>query len=704
MSTLPVTGVESLVAPLKRLRSAVRRHLALRGLARWTTLVVVISLAHLLLDHWLKFALDQRIFMNLAITGVWIWFGWRWIARPATRRLDDAALARLVEQRHGERFDRLSAAMQFAQGAVHSGSPSLIAATVRQAVEVVERFDFLGVLDQRAARRRSFWLVVTGIVIVVGLTLPPWGVMLRTWFARNWLLQDISYQQWTYLTPDGFGADRTRRVAEGAPLTLTVAARGRVPLSARIEWRRADQRGRSQLTRIGRDRFVIDLPPMNDALHFVLVGGDERTSNYTLLPTPRPRVTALRTTVDPPSYVPHGSATYEGETAIEVLSGSSVLVEAELNKPVAGVQLLTPDDVSAAMLGRPTDRQAVARITRPRSGAYAFTLVDEDGFSNPQPLQLLITVAPDPPPEVELDIAHISDVISPEARLPMTVQYRDPLGLETATLVTRVDDGEPIRTTVSSFERGATAFSVDTTIEGAALGLTAGSRFSIHAAATDADPNGPNVGVSNTIAVQVITPDELLERLIRREFDLRREVEQLLAAQRGLGDAVRGVAEQVDGRGPAPEQAEALARRQAWHATRCVRLGQEFQRLLDEMRVNRVATPADQERLTSGVIAPLAHLAEATIPAAEARLRRWSETPEAAGVLSDQDRIVAALQTVLTNLREWEGFRETVKLLEELVADQQDVRDATVEAMEAQLLELLGEVDPSAGPSEGDDR
>ena len=89
---------------------------------------------------------------------------------------------------------------------------------------------------------------------------------------------------------------------------------------------------------------------------------------------------------------------------------------------------------------------------------------------------------------------------------------------------------------------------------------------------------------------------------------MRRELEHVLSAQRGIEDALKPLLEQLAREDAAAllQQFAALARRQDWQAQRCAALALDFERLLRESRASDASRPVDEQRLSGGVIAPLA--------------------------------------------------------------------------------------------------
>ncbi len=55
---------------------------------------------------------------------------------------------------------------------------------------------------------------------------------------------------------------------------------------------------------------------------------------------------------------------------------------------------------------------------------------------------------------------------------------------------------------------------------------------------------------------------------------------------------------------------------------------------------------------------------------------------------------VARMREVLQNMMEWEGYRETVALLESTIAAQSELRTATLDALAHRLDDILGTDEP----------
>ena len=204
--------------------------------------------------------------------------------------------------------------------------------------------------------------------------------------------------------------------------------------------------------------------------------------------------------------------------------------------------------------------------------------------------------------------------------------------------------------------------------------------------------------------LRVVSPDDLLVELARRELGLRQEFERLISAQAAVKDGLeRWLAAVGDGGVADAKQAQrltGLARTQALHANRCLAIARGFEQILAEMRVNRVARPADEQRISERLVSPLGRLAR-DYPASGdllAALREQVAPQLRADANTAQDNILSQMRQILKNMMEWEGYREFVALLESTIAAQTEVRTATLEAVSRQLDDILGGDEPLETP------
>lgn len=710
MSTLPADNLDTLLEasifePLARLRRRCRLYLVIDGVARLFIVMMATSVVQLLLDWWLRLAVDQRSVLNALISVAWAVLLYRHVISALLRSISDQALALAVDRTHPALHDKIAAAVQFARGqtgAPESNSPTLIRAVLEDAGRTAPSVAFEAVLDHRRARRRGVELV--GLVLVTVLAFATMPTLMGAWFQRNWLLRETPWPQNTYITPVGFDQEGRRRMPRGEDVTLSAINRGRVPKSATIRWRDDSGRsGRDPMMRIvGGDRWEAPLGTLTENIRFEIVGGDEHTREYTIVASDRPRVARTAARVIPPEYTHLGPIELEQETVLDLPAGSALEIDATLNMRVQTARFLSDGGVEAPCSLVGPDHARVV-WPQPESGSYAFALTDADGWTNKRPVRYAIRVVPDQPPEASLELPGVGESVTPVADLPLLVVIKDDFGIAEARLLAQRGDGPPYEVALGEFEPGEREFASTVRLPVATLSAAPGDKLRLWVESRDNDPRGPNVERSAIRELRVVSAPDLLAELAARELELRRDFERLISAQRGVGDAAARLLPELPVGEPTPaplaQRLAGLVRRQEAHARSSLAIRRRFERILGEMRVNKVARAGDERRIGQRIVKPLGRLAEDAMPAVAAELSRLRQVSEAEAIGAAPERhaeLLARMRAILANMLEWEGYREAVALLQEIIDSQAEVRAATIESLREQLEEILELEEPPA--------
>lgn len=733
---LPVSHAEhELLGPLARLRARCRLYVVLGASLQLALAVVAVSAVQLVLDRWLRFTVDQRAFINGAATIFWLWVIHRHFVLPLARPLPNDVLARWIDTRHPDLRENIAVAVQLAEtrgGDATVNSPQLVDAVLREACAAARRISFLGVLDHRQAALRGAALLGLCLAVVAAFEVPLVRDVMTTWFARNWLLEEVPWPQRTYIIPvqpEGIESGR-KRLPRGDELEIVARIEGEPSDTANLVWwTDAGRRGEAPMTRRGSQRWEVSLGPLNETIRFRIVGGDERTREYVIEAVERPQLNRIKARITPPEYTGLAPVTLEQQTVLEVLRGAQVEIEAWSSKPLAaalfvgGDGLATPCDLlaadhlvtrlvavsrevplpdrspaSAPATPTPADPLAVGLTT----GSYRFELRDRDGLTDRQPIRFTVKVVPDRPPTIELKTSGVGELVTPIAELPLEVHAHDAYGLRSVTLGLQRGEAEPRILPLPGAEAPEREYRRSVPVMLAPLALEPGVRVRLIAEATDRDPAGPNIGRAPGIDLRVVSIEEFLTELARRETELRREFERLISEQRVYGDAldrVIGGLASTEAQVAAQQQLSALTRRQNAQAARCQNLARQFDQILAEMGVNKVSRAAEERRLSELIIQPLGELAGEIMPAAADRitaLRSGRSAERLARVRDDQAEMLRRMRAILANMLEWEGYREAVALLREIIAAQSELRTDTMNAVGQQLDAILGD-DPAPG-------
>jgi DNA-binding ferritin-like protein len=223
-----------------------------------------------------------------------------------------------------------------------------------------------------------------------------------------------------------------------------------------------------------------------------------------------------------------------------------------------------------------------------------------------------------------------------------------------------------------------------------------GETLTLQVQASDFDDIlGPNVARTPERTLRVVTRDELVAELQRREQEYRLDFERLVDAQEQVRSRLLTTLGQFQKNADAPTVAgelTALERRQ-WNIAASVNVvRQQFEQILSEMRVNRLDTAEERERLGDRIIEPLTQLSRRDLPKAADAVRQWSRetTSERASAVDPlQVALLSRMRAVLENMIQWEGYQEVISMLRDIIRLQQELHDETKKTLEDQASDVF---------------
>ncbi len=709
---------DSVTARLRAVAVRLRGYVLLEGIAYVIGFLFAAALIQFALDYGSR---GMRWSMRAALLGVILamalWILWRRVLSPLRVRVGLPEAASLIERRYPELSSLLLSAVRFSSGdtgSADTNSPSLVAAVVASAGSRVQGLDFNSVLDPRRAQRAAF--VAAGalvLALVAALAMPGFT---HLWFARNVLLQDVDWPRQTHLVVD---LPRRELVgARGDDLTVQATAEGVQPREVEIIFTTASgQRGRETMATVGSEgalRYRYTFKSAQEDFVFHLEGGDDETPVYPARLMERPRVEWSQLRIVPPAYTRLEAFNLgDGERAAQVLHGSEVTFTIETNKPVAQATLMAGNKaVSQAELlakNAPTDglqpddtlRRSVASslghisttIFPTETQTYHFALVDEFGLEDKQPVRFALRVIKDEAPRVRMKLPGVGEMVTPEAILPIELEFADTYGLAGAQLVFQVtrEDAREGSIPLTTFKPYLTTFSTSLTWSVSSEAVTPGDRLTIFARATDFDDiSGPNTAESPPVGIRVVTRDELLAELARREQEFRMDFERLIDAQEQLRSGLLtliGLPKVEGGSEEFSTMITTLERRQRSITGSVNVVRQQIDQVLTEHRINQLASSTVEERLGQGIAEPLGRLASRDLPEAADTIRRWSRDPEGevgATVDPQQVALLSQMRAILANMLQWEGYQEAVNMLRDILRLQKELRTETQDAARQQ--------------------
>ncbi len=698
VTSQPVTEFKSRVMPrLARIGRRIKMYAIADGLAWLGVIAAGCFVVQLALDWWLRLRVDLRAALLACVVAVIAWTLWRRVLRPLAARFGIEDVAAVIERRNPQIQTRLISAVEFSTGRARpddNNSAGLIGRMLNQATSSADAWPMEAVLDHGRARRGAavFCVVLAAFVLLARFAPAAMGV----WFERNILLGDATWQQNTYLTvlndDDG---DGIIHAPLGDDLVLRVGYTGvrPDPVDVRFEFSSGHIEEHA-MTAVGQDQFRHTLSQLTEPLTLRVWGGDARNDPVVVELVERPRVTAAEITVVPPAYTGEPSYQLRDErTLIEVLPGSEVALAFSPSQNLTSVVLHSGESTVGPVSYDGT--RFVARFQPQIDANYWFELTDELGLKNTNPRQFLVRLQVDQPPAVRLDVPDARSLITTQAVLRAEVEVKDRFGLARAELRARVG-GEDDQI-VGSFEvsRGSKQLTSSRDIGVASLGVTEGGTLVVLARAEDLnDVTGPGVGKSAELAYRVVSVEELLSELARREQEFYQEFNQLVEMQEKIRSDIltcdrlfrNGAA------GATQRRLQPLGRRQRQIAAQVGHVRGQFQSIFAELRLNQLASDAARARLIDGIVEPLDNLTTRTLAAMVDALIALHGAPDA-DRFADLDRrqadALAEMEAIQANMAKWEGFHESVSLLQMIIKLQKELQKETSGTVEEQFDELF---------------
>ena len=666
-----------------------RRYVLVEGVAWVLGFAFLSSFVQLIIDfsvRGLRWSMRAAILAAvLSVGGILLW---RRVLQPSRLRIGIAEAARFVERRYPELSAVLISAVRFSRGQVGAedvNSPSLQASVIHRAAEQTRDLDFNVVLDPRRARWSG--VVIAGILVLgTGIAVTARDTT-ALWFARSVLLQNVPWPKRTRLVVDLRDGELVG--ARGDDLVIQARAEGVQPRTVEIIYETTSgKRGRETMVTVGSHaahRYRYTVKNAQEDFEFRLEGGDDRTPLFKARLLERPRIDWSSMRVVPPAYARIDPFTLGAdERTAEILPGSTATISITTNKPVTRATLMAGSRIVAEAASE--GEHYVVTIAPTQSHTYHFALVDEVGLENRKPVSFSLRIIDDEPPHVRLKLPGVGDMITPEAVVPIELEFADTYGLAGVELVYRVSNDEERTGSIalSGFQPHSTTFSTSVNWKVNVEAVQPGHRITLVALASDFDPTtDKGTARSPEVSLRVVTHDELLAEIARREQEYRMDFERLVDGQEQLRGRLLTVAARFADRNAPQELSATLAplerrQRNLGRSVNVVR--QQFEQILTELSINQLDTAATRERLAGGIIGPLTRLAKRELVTAADLLRQWARdaSPErAAGIDPQQVTILAEMRSVLARMLQWEGYHEVVDLLRDIIRLQGELNAET---------------------------
>ena len=396
-------------------------------------------------------------------------------------------------------------------------------------------------------------------------------------------------------------------------------------------------------------------------------------------------------------------------------------------------------------------------IPVPANVQLRFAIHDTDDIISRDPALLTINGVVDQPPVIETVLRGIGTEVTRIARIPVAGLIRDDYGVadvhfefQVLEAGQRVDDLPGTwqkRPLVLGPQDAPLEFSLVTAADDvprdAALKTpenqkavwfdlrqlnpepTVGQKLVLSIVATDADDkNGPHSTRSSPHYVfSIVSNEDLQFALMQKELNLRRRFEQVISeVERTQQDVARhrGQVEQRKKQADysATEIEEAVKQIDVAVANCAERsineiskshnetsaIAQEFIEIREELINNGVHTPQALERIDAGILSPLHRINAEDYTGVETALRAFARTNRASAdpsaemdaALDGLRSLLARMKLVLKEMQRLETFQEALKLLRQIIGDEEKLLEKTKEERKRDLIKKLNGLPPGS--------
>jgi hypothetical protein len=732
---------------LRAFRTQIRAYITVEGLAWAGLAVVVLAFLSLGIDYYQRLELYSRVIalaIGLGALGAVLHVA---LLTRLRRPMDDERLAQTVEDRFPELRSRVISALQFApllEGAGRTRSEQSVALMTAVSRDAAASLDPLP-LGRTIDRSRTAWALCAAAVAwaaLVGVAAAKPGMM-SLWARRNLLL---SRAEWPVRTT--LDVEYPAVLPKGDALRVSVVAGGEIPKRVTIAYRFEESRrsGEDEMVRKGKvseNRFVARFKNVTEPLRFKVYGGDNETDWFEVALVDRPNIEQLNFWAVYPSYTGKPPQRLKAsESFLEVLPGTTLRVGVIPTKTLVSAMLEADTGQRPVTMLKATPKQAegpvdwtmldfwwkesqVAKMTADaaeegRTWQFwvgSFPIVDDcslavkvrdtDTLENRPPTRVTVRVIPDKAPLVAVKTKGIGEMIVAGATIPLEIKVSDDFGVAGMRLWNSfaIGDTEPVESVEPiigpAYDKRARRLDHTMKWDISPLGLQRGGVFRFRVEATDFKEVDPkNLGKSEEISLRVVTRNELLAELARRQLEQRQDFERNRDRMRDeVGIVLRACALTMRDKGKLEDDQRsrlAAVEETTRHAAQEVRVVAEvIAQIRLEMINNKVGESDELRRLGEGVAIPARMIAEQLMPELADGIRKLDGATAATlkkelpALSKKSDTILEEMEVVLANMKMIETFNRIVQQIQSLREAQEGLL-TDIEKEEKLLLELIG--------------
>jgi hypothetical protein len=445
-----------------------------------------------------------------------------------------------------------------------------------------------------------------------------------------------------------------------------------------------------------------------------------------------PKVVGLTIEVQPPAYA--GLPKREEGRVVKALVGSQIRICGQLDKPIAAAEArsetkgFAPPAIAIAVdgLSFTVGMSPTAPWMVERSAALWFELKDEHGLAFGRDTRVELHAVPDSAPAIAWETPPDHSLVTPRAIVPVKALVKDDLAIRGIQLrflrpggseqeqVVELFSGSAAPTIASGRMGDGESRSVDYGWDLAQLGgLNPGDVLAVRLTAEDYKPQ-----LATTVArrLTIATEEELENRVAQRQATILSQLAEALRNQRQVREQVTTIETRLaETAALEPSDLNHLQSTQLNQRQVQKLLGAEAEGVegllvaaLAELEVNRVGSQGAATRLND-LLTKIRELNRGPLPLIEQELTQaFKAADEPSGVATvvdrlraggqKQDEVIAALETMLGALAEWDSFSRLTREIGQIRTDQ----TALAEETEAQRLKMVAAAADAPAPVDRD--
>lgn len=524
----------------------------------------------------------------------------RWLVRWS-----DDALALLIERKYPEFQSSLVTTVQASKSPIgrsatvdHPHRPGFLALAQKQALELLPRVEVAKLVRSQPLQWQLGALGGMLALSIVLVTLYPNWV--RHWNQRLFTLANTPWPRAVVLGVEGIefevpsftGTNSSQRYLlafrensiavpagqSGVLKSFAALDAKSVPELCTVYFRDEDgNRGRANMRRLtaldGKQPFLLDGPPlegMNQSLWLSIAGGDARISNLYLDVVQPPLITEVQLKVAYPTYLQRSTQSRFGEeilpyrTGMRIPQGSEITLLIDTNKEVLSCDFIslrsdkvaTSSEIQKLTLESPSSKLEVPLGVLETNMLMEFRLWDTFGICSSRVQQFVFSATVDQAPQVDMILDGIGTSVTENVVIPVQGKVKDEYDVQSTWLEVVAGEGQTIRFNVDHSVDGEVEYQIDMKEQrdSNVVAINAGSTVALTLAADDYFDltDEPQIGKSATAQLSVVTPDQLLLLLDRREAAMRKRLEQIIGEVGQLRDLLVNVERREAGELVAP--------------------------------------------------------------------------------------------------------------------------------------------------------